>query len=887
MNPVDVPSSIYRLQLHQGFNFKMATEMLPYLKKLGIDGVYCSPYYVAYSQHGYDITNPNKLNPLIGTKQDFEAFCRMLKELGMKNIIDVVPNHMGIKGGMNAWWQDVLEHGPQSRYANFFDIDWDSEKRALQNKVIFPILGDPYRKCLETGKIRLDFEEGALAFHYFDYVLPLAPKTYALVLQDKMFASVLAKVKRFPTTPAKREALTAQLKQQVHEKVLSAKGLKARVGRRIQWFNSDPKRLHALLEEQYYRISSWKLSGKEINYRRFFNFNDLAAVSIEHEKVLGAHHRLVFELARKGVIQGIRIDHTDGLHDPALYLERVRKKTKLPLFLEKILDPHERLPEEWPVEGNVGYDFLNVITSLYIDKSSEKAITNTYDEFIGKHLDFGDLLYDKKKFFANAYMTCEIDLLGRVLDEVSDLDLRFREFNRADLREAILEVIASFPVYRTYIGPHSKEPSKRDAEYISLAMQRARKRCPYVDPYIFQFIEDLLLLRIDVSKENERAFRAFVLRFQQFTGPIMARGMEDICFYIYNRFLSLNEVGGDPRNFGLSPGEFHQYNEEKRHRWPLSILATSTHDSKRSEDVRMRLNILSELAGEWHEAVFLWKKLNHSFKRRDFPDLNTEYLIYQMLVGLWPEVEPSANEWKKFKERLWNNLLKSIREAREITTWIWPNEKYERSVRQFLFNLLDRTKNRPFFDTFIPFVKKVTQLGYLNSLSSVVLKLGSCGIVDVYQGNESWNFVWVDPDNRRDIDYAAMQEKFAQVTASKEVSLKDLKLYVHYKGLHVRKRDPDLFLRGEYHPIKVEGSEKDRVVAFMRKKGGKVLYVIGGRFFSKGDSFEKTYLYFPTSGTFTDLFTNKNLKIKKGKNALAPIFKKYPFAMLRDCKTIN
>lgn len=880
MKKLGVPSSIYRLQLHEGFNFRQATAILPYLKQLGIEGIYCSPYYVAYSQHGYDITNPNKINPKIGTEKEFEAFCAKLKELGMKNIIDVVPNHMGIKGGMNAWWQDVLEHGPQSRYAPFFDIEWNSEKRALQNKVIFPILGEPYRKCLERGQIRLTLENGGLSFRYFDYILPLAPKTYALVLHDKAFAAVFAQVKAFPTTPAKRKTLTARLKQQVHDTVHSAHGLKARVLRRIHWFNSDPKRIHALLEEQYYRISSWKLSGKEINYRRFFNFNDLAALSIEHEKVLEAHHKLVFELARKGVIQGIRIDHPDGLYDPALYLQRVRKKTKLPIFLEKILDPHERLPDAWPVEGNVGYDFLNVITALFVDKGSEKGITHTYEAFIGKHLDFGDLLYDKKKFFANAYMTCEIDELGRLLDEVSDLDLRYREFNRADLREAILEVIASFPVYRTYIGPKCKAPSKRDAEYIACALQRARRRSPYVDRYIFQFIEDLLLLRIEMSKENERAFRAFILRFQQFTGPIMARGMEDICFYIYNRLLSLNEVGGDPRNFGLSPGEFHQYNGEKRHRWPYSILATSTHDSKRSEDVRMRLNVLSELSEEWHERVLQWKAINHTFKRRDFPDANTEYLIYQMLVGLWPEDEMSANEWSRFKARLWNNLLKSMREARETTTWIWPNEKYERSVKQFLFNILERGKNRLFFKSFIPFVKKVTALGYLNSLSSTVLKMGACGIVDVYQGNESWNFVWVDPDNRQDIDYAALQERFAQIAHSNMIALEDLKLYVNYKGLHARNKHPALFLEGEYHPIEVTGKERERVVAFMRKGGKRVAYVIGGRFFSRGDCFDKTALHFPHGGIFTDLFTQKTFQIKKGKNALAPLFKKYPFALL-------
>ena len=660
MSRVEVPSSIYRLQLHKRFNFKQATQILPYLKALGMDGVYCSPYYVAYSQHGYDITNPNKLNPLIGTKEEFEAFCAKLKELKMKNIIDVVPNHMGIKGGMNQWWQDVLEQGPESRYARFFDIDWDSEKRALQNKVIFPILGDPYRECLEKGEIQLKYEDGALALHYCDYTLPLAPKTYSLVLQDKAFATLLAQLKRFPKTPVKREVLTQKLKTQIHDKVLTEKGLKARVNRRLSWFNSDPKRLHMLLEEQYYRISSWNLSGKEINYRRFFNFNDLAAISIENEQVLNAHHRFVFELARKKVIQGIRIDHPDGLYDPALYFERVRKKTNVPIFVEKILGSKERLPEEWPVEGNVGYDYLNVITALFIDKRNEKALTHTYEKFIGKHIDFTDLLYDKKKWFANVYMTCEVDELGRLLDEVSDLDLRFREFNRADLREAILEVIASFPVYRTYIGPHCTAPTKRDALYIKEAMQRARARCPYVDPFIFQFIEDLLLLKIDLSKENEKAFRAFILRFQQFTGPIMARGMEDISFYIYNRFLPLNEVGGDPRNFGLSAGEFHQHNEERHHRWPCSILASSTHDSKRSEDVRMRLNVLSELAEEWHNNVFLWSDLNRRFKRRDYPDANTEYLIYQMLVGLWPENELSANEWKKYKERLWNNLLKSI-----------------------------------------------------------------------------------------------------------------------------------------------------------------------------------------------------------------------------------
>ena len=838
-----LPTSIYRLQLHQKFNFRQAAAVLPYLKELGIEAIYCSPFFKACSPHGYDITDPSRFNPLIGTEKDFLHLCAELKKHQMEQIIDIVPNHMGICKGENRWWQEVLKRGKKSPFASFFDIDWESEKPALKGKVLLPLLGASYAACLKRKEIVLCQEEGEFFFRYLNYTFPIAPETYPLFIDSK---------------GARKE----------------------RMQNTLQTINRSSRRLHALLERQHYRLASFRAGGQEVNYRRFFNFNDLVALRIEREEVLQAHHRKVFDLARKKLIQGIRIDHPDGLYDPKRYLERVKEETHLPLFLEKILDPHEKLPEEWPVEGTVGYDFLNCLTALFVDKRQEKAISAAYERFVKKRLDFGDLLYEKKKFFAKSYMGSELRRLGRMLEEIAELEICFRDLTRRDLTEAVTEVIACFPVYRTYIGPKTKSPSKRDESFMQEALQRARKRNPKRESALFQLIEELLMLRLQGNKSSQRVFRRFVLRFQQFTGPIMARGLEDISFYLYNRLLSLNEVGGDPRHFGISAEEFHQYAKEKHHRWPHTVLATSTHDTKRSEDVRMRLNVLSELPQEWEACILLWKELNHIRKRRDFPGPNTEYFIYQMLVGLWPEHELASREWREFKGRLWNNLLKSIREAREETCWESPDEQYEKCVKHFLFGILDREKNGAFFDSFLPFVKKVIPLGHLNSLSSLVIKLGSPGIVDVYQGNESWNFVWVDPDNRRDVDYGELKRQLerTRVTHLKETG--DLKLYLYQKGLRLRREHPALFLDGEYLPIRAVGERAERVVAFMRKQGKKVVLVVAGIFFSQLLFWEETALNLPFGGTFVDLFSEQRFSLKKGKNPLAPLLNAYPFALL-------
>jgi (1->4)-alpha-D-glucan 1-alpha-D-glucosylmutase len=877
-----LPTSIYRLQIHKGFNLKQATAILPYLKKLGVEAVYCSPCFKAYSQHGYDVVDPTRLNPDIGTEDDFHKFIAALQHLQLQNIIDIVPNHMGIRGG-NKWWDEILQYGPYARTHDFFDINWNVEKEGMKNKVYLPILGATYGSCLDQKQIQLQLEDGRLFFQVYDFRLPLAPHSYSCVLTQVALQKILAPLQKLPITPSKRVTVAQIVENKVQRELSKNPKLIQSVAAQVKSINQSNDKLHDLLEKQYYRLCSWKVSGQEINYRRFFNFNDLAALAMEKSHVLQAHHRYIFQLAKEKKIQGIRVDHPDGLYDPASYFAKLYQKTHLPIFLEKILDPHEKLPESWPVEGTVGYEYLNKLSSLFIVKSNEKEFSRAYEDFIEKKVDFGELLYEKKKFFAQKYMRNEIEHLGQLLDRASDLDYRYRDFSRNDLTNAIVEVISSFPVYRTYIDEKSIAPTKRDCSYIEESFQRVRQRDPHFSEEILKFLEAILLLKLPIRKEHKRAFRHFVLQFQQYTSPIMARGLEDICFYVYNRFVSLNEVGGDPRHFGISAAEFHQYNKEKHHKWPGGILATSTHDTKRSEDVRMRLNAISEFPQLWYEKVFEWKASNHIWKRRNYPDPNTEYFIYQLLVGLWPTKPLSNKEFRNFKGRLWTCLLKAIREMREITTWIEPNEKYEANIKHFLFNILDRTKNPKFWNSFELFAKKMMQLGYQNSLSSIVLKLGSPGIVDIYQGNETWKFVWVDPDNRQDVDFKALQKELQHLSSGKQtLKHQKEKQFLYWKGLHYRNKYPELFLEGEYIPLDIEGPKKDHVVAFMRRRGANSVLVLSARFFQNTINWDQTTILIPVNGTFTDIISNAQVRVTKKRMPIAPFFKHNHYAIFAN-----
>lgn len=785
-------SSTYRLQLNKDFNLCMAITALEYLAKLGVDAIYCSPIATSNSSHGYDIINPNLLNPTIGTEKEFDAFLEKLKSLDLKVIIDVVPNHMGIAGG-NPWWEDVLEHGPDSKYASFFDIDWNSEKKELKGRVLLPILAEHYGTVLKQHEIKLHRDKNPPYLTYRDYYLPICPKTYSLIPKRVTFEG-----------------------------------------------------LDKLLEAQHYRLAYWKVAAHEINYRRFFNIHELAALRIEDQNVLKKHHEWIFDLVSSGKVQGLRIDHPDGLYDPVTYFKRLQENKPILTVVEKILDRKEELPSAWQVDGTVGYEYLNLLTGLFVRKKSEDAFTKIYEDFIGEKIDFEQHIYQSKKYFAEVEMVSEVEALGLALDRISEHDPQFRDFTRIDLTRALSEVIACFPVYRTYIAPEGRV-SRRDARYITNALHRARAKDPNLDPSIFDFLEKVLLLKLP---QKSRAYREFILHFQQLTGPLMAKGLEDTAFYRYNRFIALNEVGGDPEHFGTSIPDFHKFNQHKLQKWPYGLLASSTHDTKRSEDVRMRLAVLSEIPDRWQLEVKKWAMITQRFEK---PSPNTEYFIYQTLLGAWP-IE---------LERLWEVVLKSIREAKLETSWSHPNEVYEKVVYDFLSQTLQL---EVFLESFLSFQEEIDRLGRLNSLSAVTLKLGSCGICDLYQGNEHFTYRLVDPDNRVPVTFRTQHDEKERITQI---------------GLNFRKQHPRLFLNGNYIQLRT----KENLIAFARQHQEQLIIVTAARFYTHWKGGEVHVSKEWIGKTFRNLFSGHTIEIhEKAGHGYFYLPKSEPIGIYEECK---
>lgn len=927
-NGMRIPTSVYRLQLNADFPLKEARKILPYLKEFGVEAVYCSPYFKAYTAHGYDITDSNTFNPLLGTMEEYKQFCSELKALDLMHIADIVPNHMGIKGGQNIWWQDVLENGPYSEYASFFDVNWSPEKRELQEKVLLPILGSPYARILENQEIKLTYEEGKFLLHYTDYLLPAAPRTYALILENELdllkstyeendeewleYQKLIELYRFFPVATQERALNKREGRDRLISLFKHSYKLRRHISKQILLFNGKKGRassfdlLHKFLEAQYYRLSFWRVAGHEINYRRFFNVNELVSIRIEEEKVLESHHRWLFELLQEGQIQGIRIDHPDGLYDPVRYFERLRQRARVFTVTEKILERKEKLPEDWAVEGTVGYEYLNLLNGVFVQQENEKALSEIYEEFIGKKIDFAEILYKSKKKFTDIDMVSDVEAIGLKLDRLSETSWEYREFTRHDLTEAIAEVIACFPVYRSYITPEGPV-SRRDQHYIKIAIEKAKSRVHNLDVSIFEFLEDVLLVKARIRPEEEAAYREFAIHFQQLTAPIMAKGAEDTAFYIYNRLISLNEVGGDPSHFGHSIGDFHAQTQEKKEKWPYGFLTSSTHDTKRSEDVRARLNVLSEMPERWNLEVRKWSLLN-SKHRIEGISSNTEYFIYQTLLGVWPQVPLKKKQYLPFCERIWGVIIKSLREAGQETSWSFPNSAYEEAVRSFFFAILLDVGSNHFLKLFRDFHKIIDRYGAWNSLSQTALKIASPGVVDIYQGNELLNYRLVDPDNRGAINFDLRKKTLRSLSKTKPDQLfkahdlSELKLFVQTKSLHFRQAHKDLFLDGEYIPLRTRGARKHHVIAFLRKKEEKVLIVLVGRFFSQlaaaeGDlplgkhSWEDTEVILPASPDFkksnlTDLFTEAKVTVKKRGNtttlSCAQVFEYLPIGFLYD-----
>jgi (1->4)-alpha-D-glucan 1-alpha-D-glucosylmutase len=888
-----IPDATYRFQFNSGFTFAQAAELVPYLHQLGISHCYASPYLKARpgSTHGYDIIDHKSLNPEIGSDEDFERFSGALRQHGMGQILDVVPNHMGVMGSDNAWWLDVLENGPAATHAAFFDIDWEPQREGLRGKVLLPVLGDHYGTVLENGELHLVFDpvQGAFNIQYYEHRFPIDPREYPRILGDRLeqlearmgstaplFLEYQSLVTGFSHLPERMETIPSRVAERRRDKEIHKKHL-AELHRRspdVAWFIKEnvhtlngivgePQSfdaLHELLRNQAYWLAFWRVASDDINYRRFFDINDLAGLRMENEKVFQETHRRVIQMAEDGKLDGLRIDHPDGLHNPKQYFQRLQNSlvcplppddadaSGLPLYVvvEKILESYERLPEQWAVHGTTGYDFANLINALLIDPRAEDELERIYTDFIGEPIDFHEMLYQCKKLIINGALSSELNVLANQLCRIAQVDRLTQDFTLSGLRDTLEEVVASFPVYRTYIT--ADEVSDDDRRYVDWAVQVAKKRSRGEDTSIFDFVHDVLLTDAASGKTADfrKAVTAFTMKFQQYTGPVMAKGLEDTSFYRYNRLVSLNEVGGDPRRFAISVTALHLDNQERARHWPHAMLSTSTHDSKRSEDVRARINVLSEAPREWERRLQRWSRLTAPKKLlvndTPAPAKNDEYLLYQTLIGAWPLETMDPEGWEIFRARIEAYMLKAVKEAKVHSNWINPAADYEEAVASFVHILLENSEKNRFLADFLPFQRRVSEFGMYNSLAQTLLKLTSPGVPDIYQGTELWDFSLVDPDNRRPVDYGRRQRLVQELQAWFGVadearaerarqlmdSMEDgrIKFYVIWKTLNLRRENSELFCHGDYIPLEVEGSKADHVCAFARDDGDRAAFIV-------------------------------------------------------------
>ncbi len=861
-----LPRATYRWQFHKGFTFNHARELVPYLHSLGVSHVYASPFFRASpgSTHGYDVCDHNELNPEVGTREEFDALVAELHRHQMGLIVDFVPNHMGISEPDNHWWMDVLENGPASPFAPFFDIEWHPLKRALENKVLLPILGDQYGKVLDSGAFKLKLEEGAFTVESPGARLPLAPRSTRPILHratellETPSDELLSIITALDHLPARVETDAGKMAERVREKRIVRERLKRlcetdsavkdALGKAIaDWQNADDpeslNRLDTLLSDQPYRLSYWRVAAEEINYRRFFDVNTLAAIRVELPEVFDATHVLLLELLSCGAVDGVRIDHIDGLAKPGLYLEQLRARMKECLgdrgpgwlLVEKILGPHEELRKSWPVDGTTGYEFGSEITNLLVKRSSERAMTQTYERFIEDRVDYKETVYQSKRMIMQVTMASEANVLGVLLSRLAESHRWYRDFTVNALTTAIREVIACFPVYRTYMDAGAT-PEPDDVTVTTQAIALARRKNPALEHSVFDFIRFILLPPAEEThKVDEELRQFFVQKFQQCTGPITAKGVEDTSFYVFNRLVALNEVGGHPGTFGAPADAFHHACKRRLASWPQAMLATSTHDTKRSEDVRMRLVALSEIPQEWQQSVRRWRNMNRSAKRvvegSPAPDANEEYLIYQTILGSWPLTPMNDEERDVYIKRLQAYMTKALHEAKVNSSWIDPHTAWDQAVCDFIERILTPAKKNRFPDAMRPLAEVIARLGMVNSLAQTVLKLTVPGVPDFYQGTEMWDFSLVDPDNRRPVDYEARRTALSSLTDVEPASLMEqwrdgrIKLLVIQKLLELRNRMPALFAEGSYEPVGIDGDKSEQCLAFERSVNGTTLLV--------------------------------------------------------------
>ncbi|HEY5753674.1 MAG TPA: malto-oligosyltrehalose synthase [Chthoniobacterales bacterium] len=861
-----IPTATYRLQFHQNFTFEDALALVPYLAGLGIDSLYASPFFKSApgSTHGYDVCDHNAFDPEIGSEQDFEALSEALKQHGMRMVVDFVPNHMGITGIENRWWTDVLENGANSLYARYFDIDWHPLKNELHNKVLLPILGDQYGRVLEKGEFRLEWKDGAFTLNYYQHRLPLTPSSTLPILENAVAKTDMPvdEKRNLLDTLDRSYRMTGSMRLEERRAVnellidLTSRGsqLAQAIESELNALHADFDRLDALIATQHYRLSFWKVASEEINYRRFFDINDLAALRMELPEVFTDTHHLLFDLVSRGVVTGVRIDHIDGLADPRSYLTQLQDglatalgKTggdkAVYLLVEKILGHTEQLRPDWPVHGTTGYEFAARTTALLVDSSAEKRLTEGYHDIIGDEWNYREMVYRNKKLVMQVSLSSEVNYLGHTLNRISESNRWYRDFTVNALTIALREVIACFPVYRTYLIPDNP-PDDLDRRIILRAIALARRRNPALERTVFEFIRDVLLPPDpNLHPVDPELRRQFILKLQQCTGPIMAKGVEDTTFYVYNRFIALNEVGGEPDVFGMSVEKFHEANTRRLAEFPHNMLTTSTHDTKRSEDVRARLAVLSEIPYKWLAVVRKWRKLNRKLRREIdgemAPDPNEEYLIYQTLVGSWPSHPMDDGEHATYISRVQEYMLKALHEAKTHSSWIEPHEQWDQAVSEFVKQLLTRGPQNQFLAPFQAFVETTLVPGMINALTQLTLKLTAPGMPDIYQGTELWDWSLVDPDNRRPVDYALRAELLRTLD---NVPFSDLlahwrdgwiKLHITKTLLHLRKSHKKLFQEGTYEPLKTRGLHSKNLIAFQREHEGTTLLVVVPRLTTK------------------------------------------------------
>ncbi len=851
-----VPASTYRLQFMPQFTFAEAEEIVPYLAELGIGAVYSSPVFKACpgSEHGYDVVDPSAINEELGGFEGLRRVTRSAQEAGLGWVQDIVPNHMAIDQH-NRWFMDVIENGPGSRYFEYFDIDWDHYYEGIRNRLLAPFLGSFFGEAIERGEIGLHYGEDGLTVRYYDVILPLRIESYGAVLKpnlDKLcetmgqdnpdFVGFVAAIDILDNLPT-RDRTDARYRQiafgknklwHLHQKDAAIQDHMANCLKEINGVPERPEsfdRLDAILGEQYFRLSFWKVATEEINYRRFFTINDLICMRLEIEAVFDHSHEMIKRLVDDRLVNGIRVDHVDGLYDPLEYLTRLRRLApEAYTVVEKILENHESLPASWPVQGTTGYDALNAINGLFCSQAGRLALQNIYSRVTGSRLTYFELVVRMKRLIAEKHLAGDIDNLAHTMKRISARDRYGNDITLYSLRKALIEVMACFPVYRTYVN--GNEISDPDEKHIHDAVARALDFSPDLE-YELRFIRGFLLFEsYDVLTEAERQETLrFIMRFQQLTGPLMAKGVEDTTCYIYNRLVSLNEVGGSPDRFGVTAEEFHKFCRDRVKNFPASMSSLTTHDTKRGEDVRARINVLSEIREEWDTAVHTWMNLNGGLRRRVkgkyIPDRNDEYFLYQTLIGTYPvddKVQPH------YIERMKNYVVKAVREAKIHTAWLKPDEEYENSFVEFVEKILTPSDDNRFLREFRTLLSRVAHYGIFNSLSQKVLHLTMPGMPDIYQGAELWDFRLVDPDNRRPVDFDRRQTLLEDIKRRADQDLPALlreliehpqdgriKLYVTWRTLNFRKSHADVFGKGEYLALQASGAKSDHIIALARR----------------------------------------------------------------------